>query len=72
MTKYVSERVGPQSRYYILLEWKLGAWLSPISWKGFCPFGHERSCQLPSIRLSIAVTTAAYIEGLSGNYKLFC
>jgi hypothetical protein len=60
----------------LLLEWKQGAWLSAVSWQGFCPFGHEGSCQLLSIRVSTAVTVAAYIElncedirGLSGKYK---
>jgi hypothetical protein len=43
---------------------------------GFCPFGHEGSCQLLSIRVSTAATIAAYIElsfedirGLLGKYN---
>jgi hypothetical protein len=38
------------------VEWKLGAWLWAVGWCGFCPLGHEGSCQLLSIRVSTAVT----------------
>jgi hypothetical protein len=64
------------NRADITIRVEAGAWLSAVGWKEFCPFGLEESCQLLSIRLSTAVTMAAYIEhsfedirGLSGNYK---
>jgi hypothetical protein len=54
----------------------LGTWLCAIGWWGFCPFGHEGSCQLFSIRVSTAVTwqlslrfSLESIRGLLGKYK---
>jgi hypothetical protein len=40
----------------------------PLGGKGFVLFGHEGSCQLLSIRVSTAVTTAAYTKTKVGRY----
>jgi hypothetical protein len=54
--------IGNTPTKLFAVEWKLRAWLCAVGWREFCPFGHEGSCPLLSIKVSTAVTAAAYIQ----------
>ncbi len=51
-----------QRRYTVYSRMETGGFALCCWLVGFCPFGHEGSCQLLSVRVSTAVTTAAYIQ----------
>jgi hypothetical protein len=67
---------APQRSHVCTVEWNWGLGSVLLPGGGFCPFGHEGSCQLFSIRVSTAVTwqlslrlSLESIRGLLGKYK---